>query len=232
MRARTPVLQAHDWLDVTFIHWRYDAADVQRLVPSGLTVESYDGSAWVGLVVLTMLVGFPLRRSVRPGMVVLEANLRTYVTGPDGGTGIYFLSIDCDRWSVCAGGRMLGVPYFPAHQDMTRNGGALTYSGDRIGGGASYQISVRAGEPIETGALDEWLTARFSQYSAVGPARLQVPVAHAPWPLRSASVTHCRQTVTEASGLPAPAGQPVVHVSEGVRDVILGLPNVFTPTLR
>jgi len=231
MTLRTPVLQAHEWLDATFIHWRYDPADVQRLLPSGLTVETRDGSAWVGLVVLKMRVGLPFRRSVRPAIDVLEANLRTYVTGPDGDTGVYFLSIDCDRWSVCAGGRMVGVPYFPAYQDMTRDGSALTYSGDRYGGKASYDIAVTVGDRIETGPFETWLTGRFGQYSAVGPARLHVPVEHGPWPLRSATLTRCRQSVAEASGLPTPVEEPVVHFTHGVRAVILGLPTVFTPTL-
>ena len=228
--VRLPALQAHEWLDATFIHWRYEAADVQRLLPSGLTVQTYDGSAWVGLVVLKMRVGVPLRRSASPAIDVLEANLRTYVTGPDGGTGVHFLSIDCDRWSVCVGGRMVGVRYFPAYQDMTRNGSSLAYSGDRYGGKASYDIAVEAGDAIHTGPLEEWLTGRFAQYSAVGPARLHVQLAHAPWPLRSATLTRCRQTVTGASGLPVPAAEPVVHFTHGVRDVVLELPTVFTPS--
>ncbi|MCU1677016.1 MAG: sle [Frankiales bacterium] len=223
-----PALQAHEWLDTTFIHWRYDEADVQRLVPSGLTVESYDGSAWVGLVCLKMRVGLPLRRRVRPSIQVLEANLRTYVTGPDGEAGVYFLSIDCDRWSVCAGGRALGVPYFPAYQDMSRDGDALTYSGTRYGGKASYDVAVQVGDVLEAGPLEEWLTGRFAQYSALGGARLRVPVTHAPWPLRRGGLTRCEQTVVQASGLPAPLGEPVVQFSHGVRDVVLDLPTVFT----
>ncbi|MEA2368005.1 MAG: uncharacterized protein QOH38_723 [Thermoleophilaceae bacterium] len=228
---RLPVLQAHEWRDATFLHWRYDAADVQRLLPSGLTIESYDGSAWVGLVLLRMRVGLPFSRSISPAIWVLEANLRTYVIGPDGEAGVYFLSIDCDRWSVCAGGRMVGVPYFPAYQDMTRDGGALSYSGDRYGGKASYDIAVHAGEEIAAPSeLDTWLTARFAQYSALGPARLRIPVTHAPWPLRKGGLARCRQNLTQAAGLSSPVGEPVVHFTHGVTDVILDLPTVFTPT--
>ena len=40
----------HRWDRLTFLHWRYDADVVQRLLPAGLTVETFDGSAWVGLV--------------------------------------------------------------------------------------------------------------------------------------------------------------------------------------
>ena len=47
------------WEDLTTLHWRYDPADVQELLPDGLTVETFDGSAWVGLVPFFMKVTSP-----------------------------------------------------------------------------------------------------------------------------------------------------------------------------
>ena len=47
-------LQAHQWRDATFLHWRFPPDVVARLLPRGLTPELYDGSAWVSLVVLRM----------------------------------------------------------------------------------------------------------------------------------------------------------------------------------
>lgn len=38
------------WSQITFFHWRYPPAVVQSLLPGGLTVETLDGSAWVGLI--------------------------------------------------------------------------------------------------------------------------------------------------------------------------------------
>ena len=49
----------HWWEQLTFIHWRFDPDEVQRLLPPGLTVETFDGSAWVGLVPFYLRVGFP-----------------------------------------------------------------------------------------------------------------------------------------------------------------------------
>ena len=37
------------WYDLASIHWRYEAADVAAVLPDGLQVDTYDGSAWVGL---------------------------------------------------------------------------------------------------------------------------------------------------------------------------------------
>ncbi|MDQ1701740.1 MAG: uncharacterized protein QOF57_992 [Frankiaceae bacterium] len=227
---RGVVMGAHEWRDVTFLHWRYDAADIQRLLPHGLTVETRDGSAWVGLVLLRMRVGPPLTRLIRPAIRVLEANLRTYVTGPDGEPGVYFLSIDCDRWSVCTGGRAVGVRYLPARQHMSREQSEVHYWGARYGGRASYDIAVDVGDPMIPGDVDDWLTARFAVYGALGPALVRVPATHAAWPLRTATLQHADETLLAAAGLQAPVTPPLVHFSRGVTDVVLGLPTVFTPS--
>ena len=43
------------WRDVTFLHWSVDAETVQRRLPDGLTVDTIDGLAWVGLVPFHMV---------------------------------------------------------------------------------------------------------------------------------------------------------------------------------
>jgi hypothetical protein len=44
------------WEQLTFLHWPYDPADVQRLLPDGLHVDTFGGAAWVGLVPFFMRV--------------------------------------------------------------------------------------------------------------------------------------------------------------------------------
>jgi uncharacterized protein YqjF (DUF2071 family) len=227
---------AHEWRDVSFLHWRYDAAAIRPLLPAGLTVDTLDGAAWVSLVLLRMRVGPPLTRLRRPAQRVLEANLRTYVRGAGGRPGVYFFSIDCDRWTVCAGGRAVGVRYFPADAHMARHGDELHYWGRRRGrlgsaagdpaAAAAYDVAVRPGDPLVATALDDWLTARFAVESAIGRARLRTPAAHAPWPLSDATVLHCDETLLRAAGLGKPDDDALVHYSRGVTDVVLGWPTV------
>src|SRR4051812_36251164 len=37
----------HWWDELTFLHWRFEPDAVHRLLPRGLEVEPFDGSAWV-----------------------------------------------------------------------------------------------------------------------------------------------------------------------------------------
>ena len=98
--CQVPVHRAsmiHWWEQVTFIHWRFDPVVVQRLLPSGLTVETFDGSAWVGLVPFYMRVALPKSRSVPWLSRFAETNVRTYVKGTDGTNGVWFFSLDAAR---------------------------------------------------------------------------------------------------------------------------------------
>jgi uncharacterized protein YqjF (DUF2071 family) len=53
------------WELLTFLHWPYEPRLVQALLPPGLTVETYDGQAWVGLVPFRMRVA-PFRLPALP----------------------------------------------------------------------------------------------------------------------------------------------------------------------
>src|SRR4051812_42566876 len=110
-QVAAPVV-TQSWRDVAFLHWRVDPETVARLLPAPLEVDLVDGSAWVGLT------PFRVERMRAFGAVPVsmrstfpETNLRTYVRAPDGGDGIYFLSIDVPTVANVTGGRIAGVAY-------------------------------------------------------------------------------------------------------------------------
>ena len=47
------------WECLTFLHWPLDPSEVARRLPPGLTVDAFNGSAWVGLVPFFMQVAAP-----------------------------------------------------------------------------------------------------------------------------------------------------------------------------
>ncbi|MBV9096410.1 MAG: DUF2071 domain-containing protein, partial [Frankiaceae bacterium] len=104
-----PVMR-HRWHSISFLHWRYDVDDVQRHLPDGLTVEPWDGDAWIGLVPFEMHLGGP----AGPRMLRFpETNVRTYVVGPDGRPGVWFFSLDAASASAVVAARASWqLPYF------------------------------------------------------------------------------------------------------------------------
>lgn len=221
----------HDWLRVAFLHWRYDAATVQRLLPSPLRVETHDGDAWVGLVAFLMRVSRP-PVPVLPWISVFpETNVRTYVLTPDGRPGVWFFSLDAARLIpvlIALGG--YGLPYQWSLMRLAGDGDRWRYRSVRRWPGprgARCDLAVEVGAPYEQAdltELDHFLTARFTLVNAspLGPA--WSPAEHAPWPLHRAKALRLDGDLIEAAGLPAPVGEPLVHWSPGVQ-VRIGAPH-------
>ena len=62
------------WRQLTFLHWSYTPDAVQRLLPAGLEVDTFDGAAWVGLGVTTSRSGRgPVRAPICPRKAVWGA---------------------------------------------------------------------------------------------------------------------------------------------------------------
>jgi uncharacterized protein len=214
-------VNVHRWDDISFLHWRFDPAAVQRLLPDGVRVLAFDGSAWVGVTPFFIRVrplGIPIGL---PGFAFPETNVRTYVTGPDGRQGIVFLRMEVTAlWFVVAL-RSVGLPYVFRAMSVERAGEAIAYRSRpraRTGVGC-HDIVVRPQRELDRphGELERFLTARWAAFHAVGPVLLRTQVQHAPWPLWIASVERCEVAeLLGSAGLPPPTGPPVVHWSPGV----------------
>jgi len=219
------------WKRLTFLHWRYDPALVARLLPEGLEVDVFDGSAWVGLTPFVAEVRPPLA----PAMLALrfpETNVRTYVRAPDGSTGVWFFSLDAARKVAVLGARALyHLPYKLAAMSVECVPGGVHYVSSRRepGDDASADIWIEPDEaltPVESHDLDHFLTARWRLYTLLPRGLGYAQVEHPPWPLARARVRRIEQNLVTAAGLPPPQGPPLVHYSHGV-EVKVGRPRLL-----
>ena len=222
----------HRWDRLTFLHWRYDPAVVQALLPPGLEAETFDGSAWVGLVPFLMQVR-PAHGPAVPWLSnFCETNVRTYARAADGTTGVWFLSLDAARFLAVATARTTyRLPYFWSKMRIDQTDDVITYRSKRrlpAPRGVPSDVSIRIGERYrahELTELDHYLTARWRVYSArrTGPPRVAL-AEHPPWPLHRGEVVHLDDHLMAAAGLPAPVGEPIIHHSPGV-EVQIGFPH-------
>jgi uncharacterized protein len=238
-----PMLRT-SWETLTFVHWRVVPGPIQSLLPAGLTVDLYDGSAWVGMTPFVMtnmrplgvpdlpgnlrvIPGFKAMPSVADVSSTPETNLRTYVRGPDGRQGLWFLSLDVGSGALAAVLRTaVGAPYYKARMTIEQEGDTVAYSGARVGSGESYRLRVRRGKPTTPNALEVWLTSRWLAYTTHLGRLLVTPVEHEPWPLREAVLEELDQNFTDLVELEDPGEPPLVHFSEGVEQVRLGRPGL------
>jgi len=213
-------MMLQNWCKLTFLHWRFPPASITSRVPPPLELESFDGSAWVGITPFWLSGLRPPSLPALPWLSAFpETNCRTYVRGPDGCSGIWFFSLDAARAAAVVGARIgYGLPYAWSRMRVQVTGPRVLYKSRRRWPDqtASTRIEVEHGRPIENGELEVFLTARFRLYSFIGGRLTYTRVEHPPWPLHAAQVIHLEQTLTRAAGLPEPDGEPTVHFSPGV----------------
>lgn len=228
--VRRPVM-VQQWNDIVFVHWRFEARAVQALLPTGVEVDTFDGSAWVGLIPFHMDgLGFPIR-GLHPLPYVgsfPEVNVRTYVRSGSR-RGVYFLSLDIDRWLPALVARgAYRIPYCVGDVRHVRVGEVVTSSvrrsWPRSSRPAAAQMVIRVGTPVDADPLAAFLTARWGLISSNPAGRFgYAPVDHPAWSLQEATIEHLDESLLAAAGLPAPVGDPHVRYSTGT-SVRIGLP--------
>jgi hypothetical protein len=213
------------WDDVVFAHWRVAPETVAARLPDRLDVATVGGDAWLGVVGFDMSEIRP--RGVPAGRSFPELNLRTYVTGPDGGRGVYFFSLDAaDRIGVSIARGAFRLPYYRAEMRLSRDDGAMTLRSRRVHDDAPparFDATYRpAGEPTapDPGSLEAFLVENYRFYTE-GDRLYAGDIDHPPWPLAPATATIRSNSLFRAGGFDAPSSDPVVHYSPGI-DVTAG----------
>ncbi|MEI7033477.1 DUF2071 domain-containing protein [Streptomyces pratensis] len=216
-------LLTQSWLDLAFVHWAAEPAEVAPLLPPGTAPDTFEGRTYVGLVAFRMYrVGW----LGLPGVPYLgtfpETNVRLYSVDARGRRGVVFRSLDASRLvPVVVARTLFRLPYVWSRMAVTRSGDTLTYTSSRRWPGprgARSRIVLRAREAVEEPTpLEHFLTARWGLHTAVAGRTAYLPNVHVRWPLHRADLVECDEDLVAAAGLSAPAGDPVsVLYSPGV----------------
>jgi uncharacterized protein len=224
-----PVMRQR-WERLTFLHWAFEPAAVQCLLPDGLEADVFDGAAWVGLVPFFMHVATRRGHEIPWVSRFCETNVRTYVRDRNGLAGIWFLSLDAARLGAVAVARTTyRLPYFWSAMRIAGAGDEIGYQCRRMLPGprdTTSHVMIRIGEkyaPDELDARDHFLTARWILFSVAGSRRRIARACHDPWPLHRARALRVDDGLITAAGLPDPEGPPIALYSPGV-DVAIGRP--------
>jgi uncharacterized protein YqjF (DUF2071 family) len=213
----TMVRQA--WRAVGFVHWPVTPAVVAPLIPPSLEVDTFDGAAWISVTPFSTTCAV-LGVAALPGPARFpETNVRTYVRGPDGGDGLFFLSLDVTNRANALLGRMANLPYHVASMEIKQQAGSYRYRGcrDGVSAPAAYDVRLRATSTPAADPLDVFLTGRWSAYVHYGPALLRYDVEHEPWPLRHATLVAADLQLAARGGAPLPSPADVTaHFAPGV----------------
>jgi uncharacterized protein len=183
-----PAIGAQTWRDLLFLHWALPPEAVQRLLPPSLSVHTFGGLAYVGIVPFAMARVRPRFLPPLPWLSwFLELNVRTYVLDRDGVPGVWFHSLDCNQpIAVELARRFFHLPYEHAIMRAERSGRGLRYACQRQGQqGPAWRYAWETsgpGQPAVPGSLEEFLVERYVLYSVSKAGTLyRGRVSHRPY---------------------------------------------------
>lgn len=227
---RGPWVMVQRWHQLLFAHWRCPISDLRPLIPTPLEIESFDGSAWIGVIPFYMS-GVRMRATppVPTAHAFEELNVRTYVT-LDGRPGVWFFSLDAASSLAVIGARVgIRLPYFRASMRMSRDGDAVTFESDRWSfarRAASFHGVYQPVGPAKSpapGTLEHFLTERYSLYASDGKRIWRGDIVHPRWNLQPADAHIERNSMIAAAGVGAVDHDPLLHFA-AFQDVRLWWP--------
>jgi uncharacterized protein len=210
--SRAPLMVQY-WTQLLFLHWRWEAEEIQKRLPTGLVVDSFDGTGWIGLVPFFMRGVHPTGFPALPILSnFLELNLRTYVKDGSGRPGIWFFSLDANQpLAVWAAQMFFSLPYRHATMHASELDGWIDYASARASHGPVLEYRYRGVGPVQEaafGSLEFFLVERYRLFAFRRGQLLSGRVYHAPYQLSGAEVSHCDPRLFALDGLESPSRPP------------------------
>jgi uncharacterized protein len=205
------------WDKLLFLHWPIPAAVLRPLIPEPLVIDTFDGTAWVGLTPFTIR---GLRPVFLPPLPLVssshELNVRTYVH-LDGVPGVWFFSLDASNPLAVLGARAgFALPYYQARMELREKAGVIRFASSRIGASppADFIAEWQPGEPLpeaQPETREFFLIERYCLYALRGCTLYRARIFHRPWPLRDATLLRLSSSMFESHDLPVPEQEPLLH---------------------
>jgi uncharacterized protein len=210
-----PWIMKQTWHDLLFAHWPIAPQRMRSLVPTELSLDTFDGQCWIGVVPFWMSGVRGRGVPPFPGLSCFpELNVRTYVRHGDK-SGVYFFSLDAaSRPAVWAARTFYHLPYFFASMSSVERDGKIHYSSRRRETPAEFRAVYQPMPPVrrrEKSSIEHWLTERYCLYALHEGRVYRGEIHHPPWPLQDAIAEFEINTMAAAAQIELPEAAPLLH---------------------
>lgn len=210
--VRTTVMRQR-WSELLFLHWRWEASELQKRLPAGLQVDTFGGTAWLGVVPFFMDRIRPRFLPAVPWVSWFrELNVRTYVHDEWGRPGVWFFSLDCDQpLAVRLAQRLFRLPYFDAEMRAKRAAGEVAFECQRKSEAETSRYEYELGDELpkpEPDSLEFWLVERYLLFAKTKAGLRLGRVNHEPYPLAQVNLQRWDALPLQWNGFALPDGAP------------------------
>jgi len=212
------------WNDLLFAHWPVPVSTLAALLPDGLLADSFDGSAWLGILPFWMdRVRFHGLPALPGAQSFPELHLRTYVRDQRTSTpGIYTFSQDAGSLlSVLAARAFCRLPYHWARMQLEQKTerdfsffSRRLLSADPVIFQARYRGLGPTRKLVESRSdtLEHFLMERYCLFSRNRAGHLtRSNLHHVASPLEKAEAEIDRNDLAAAIGINLPQEEPVLY---------------------
>ncbi len=224
------------WRDLVFVHWEVDPAALERLLPSQLEPDLFEGKAYIALVPFLMTGIRSVWLPPVPGTArTLETNVRTYVRRrgrAEPVPAVWFFSLEAESTLAVKVARgMYGLPYFKARMRYDRT---VQADGTEVRDAESMRLwpqpaPARSHVAAEfasrapfaeaaPGTLEHFLVERYALFASRRRRLTYACVRHPPYRIRPGVLRTVDTGLIAAAGVPAPSSDApaLVHQAADV----------------
>lgn len=209
-----------EWNKVLFLHWQVPTNELTKLIPDGISIDTYNGESWISLVAFTME---KIRPRNLPSILFVsdfhEINIRTYLVR-DNKQGVYFINIEAEKLLSGFVARLLsGLPYEKATIARKQKNEIQQYIAHNKNKGFQLDATFKVGQKItDKSALDSWLTERYCLYLNENNKLYWYEIHHQPWELYHVDILNLMTNYT-IGNISLSRKPDLAHYSNGVQVV-------------
>ncbi|WP_129021697.1 DUF2071 domain-containing protein [Edaphocola flava] len=206
-----------EWSDVLMLHWKVDASTVKRILPKELSIDTFEGGAWVTICVASV-ENFMNRffTVIKQGFSFDQVIMQTYVIH-NGKPGLYIFNQELEKsFTKNLYKRLFKLKPGETEIVRERNDEEHKFFAKNDLTGFKLGLKYKLGAEIKESALESWLSNRFRYFYEKQNNLYEYSVHHKEWNFQDIKLEKFRSHFVYG-GLELMHTPDFIHYSPGIQ---------------